>query len=340
MKAFRFLLCFHVLSQAIAQSPRGPHLISLFGSRLPALKKTTTTRATTKNVSKITNVSNPGTPSSSSSGGASVSVPRQLLAGGVSRAVAQMTLYPLDALRTLAQTRDGRTLADVGAKALVRGCATTSTFALVMGSIQFAVFGACKSRGISTVVASALGASASCIVSVPQDVIKQRLVTGVYTSFRQAVGTIYKTEGILGFYSAWKPAMTRNVPFVMMTFTTMEGLKRERMKRKSGDDQQKELGLVENMAIGMSSALLAGFFTQPVDVVKTRMMTQAASTAVPYSSALDCLQTIVKTEGVSTLFSGLKQRSTYMCLLWGMTFALNGHFTKTHADKAMRTDTE
>jgi solute carrier family 25 S-adenosylmethionine transporter 26 len=268
-----------------------------------------------------------------------VSVPRRLMAGGVSRAIAQMTLYPLDALRTLAQTRDGRTLADVGQKALVRGCATTSTFALFMGSIQFAVFGACKSRGIPTLLAGALGASASCIVSVPQDVIKQRLITGVYTSFRQAVGTIYKTEGIFGFYSAWKPAMARNVPFVMTTFTTMELLKRERMKRKSGDDRQKELGLIENMVIGMSSALVAGFLTQPADVVKTRMMTQAASTAVPYSSAFDCLQTIVKTEGMLTLFSGLKQRSTYMCLLWGMTFALNGHFTKTHAaDKAIRTN--
>jgi len=69
------------------------------------------------------------------------SVVDRLIAGGVSRAIAQATLYPIDALRTLAQTRDGRTLADVGASALVRGCAQTSCFALFMGSIQFAVFG-------------------------------------------------------------------------------------------------------------------------------------------------------------------------------------------------------
>jgi len=254
------------------------------------------------------------------------SVTQRLLAGGVSRAVAQATLYPLDALRTLAQTRDGRTLADVGTTALVRGCVQTSGFALFMGSIQFAVFGVCRSYGVNVLLSSALGAAASCLVSVPQDVIKQRLVTGVYPSFRNAVATIYQTEGIPGFYSAWKPCMARNVPFVMTTFTTMEVLKRQLAKRKKKDGGDNNLNLLENMVIGMSSALVAGLVTQPVDVVKTRMMTQAASVAVPYTSALDCLVSIIKTEGVLTLYAGLRQRSTYMCLLWGMTFALNGQF--------------
>jgi len=266
------------------------------------------------------------------------SIAQRLIAGGVSRALAQATLYPIDALRTLAQTRDGRTLKDVGTSALVRGCAQTSCFALFMGSIQFAVFGVCRSWGINTVVSSALGAAASCVVSVPQDVLKQRLVTGVYPSFRNAVATIYRTEGIPGFYSAWRPCMARNVPFVMTTFTTMELLKRQRSKRKK--QGQEELNLLENMVIGMSSALVAGFVTQPVDVIKTRMMTQAASVAVPYTSALNCLVTIVRTEGVVTLYSGLRQRSTYMCLLWGMTFALNGQFKSSQMKKQKQEQAE
>ena len=234
----------------------------------------------------------------------------------------------MDALRTLAQTRDGRTLADVGASALVRGCAQTSGFALFMGSIQFAVFGWCRHRwGCSTLFSSALGATASCLVSVPQDVLKQRLVTGVYPSFRQAVATIYQTEGMYGFYSAWRPCMARNVPFVMTTFTTAELFQRMLSNRKK-QDIQKELNLLDNMVIGMSSAFVGGLLTQPMDVVKTRMMTQAASRAVPYTSALDCFFSILRTEGIPTLYSGLLQRSTYMCLLWGMTFALNGQFER------------
>lgn len=265
---------------------------------------------------------------------------RPVLSGGSSRAVAQAVLYPIDALRTLAQTRDGRTLADVGVSALGRGCVTTSCFALFQGAIQFGIFGAVQEQvpQVGPVVASALGAAGSCLVSVPQEVIKQRLVTGVYTSFRQATSSIYRTEGIRGFYSAWRPTVTRNVPFVITTFTTMDFLKARILARreintnsksnssKSAAATKEELTTLENFLIGIGSALVGGIITQPVDVVKTRMMTQAASTAVPYTSALDCLATVVRQEGIKTLYSGFGQRAIYMGGLWGITFALNGYF--------------
>jgi len=161
--------------------------------------------------------------------------------GGSARCVAQMVLYPVDALRTLAQTRDGRTLADVGANALVRGCVTTSSFALAMGALQFSIFGAFKDK-IGTLGASVLGAAGSCLVSVPQEVIKQRLVTGVYASFRDAVATIYQQEGVQGFYSAWRPTMARNVPFVVITFTTMDMIKQRLLR-----EEKQELTLLENL---------------------------------------------------------------------------------------------
>eukprot|EP00540_Astrosyne_radiata_P004200 CAMPEP_0116850630 /NCGR_PEP_ID=MMETSP0418-20121206/16264_1 /TAXON_ID=1158023 /ORGANISM="Astrosyne radiata, Strain 13vi08-1A" /LENGTH=280 /DNA_ID=CAMNT_0004482543 /DNA_START=63 /DNA_END=908 /DNA_ORIENTATION=- len=260
-------------------------------------------------------------------GGVSRMVQQRLVAGGVSRSLAQMTLYPVDALQTLAQTRDGRTLADVGVGALVRGCTTTSMFALFMGSIQFALYGVFRDK-VGPLFASAIGAAGSCIVSVPQEVIKQRLVTGVYKGFGDACATIFKNDGILGFYSAWKPTMARNVPFVMTTFTTMDIIKRYRKRRSEG-----EPGVLENLVLGISSALVAGLVTNPADVVKTRMMTQAASIQAPYANAVDCLVTIVKTEGPLALLSGLKQRSVYMGMLWGMTFALNGVFEKMATEK-------
>jgi solute carrier family 25 (mitochondrial S-adenosylmethionine transporter), member 26 len=242
-----------------------------------------------------------------------------LIAGGLSRSIAQITLYPIDALRTLAQTRDGRTIADVGVSSLARGCVTTSAFALFMGGIQFAVYEGCR-NSLGPFLSSAMSAVSSCIVSVPQEVIKQRLVTGVYSSFREAITTIYTTEGVRGFYSAWKPTMLRNVPFVVTTFVTMDYLKNRRLRSTN----REELTLSENVVVGMSSALVAVLLTQPADVVKTRMMTQAASTQLPYKTAVDCMAAIVTTEGPLTLFAGLKQRSIYMCSLWGMTFAMNG----------------
>jgi hypothetical protein len=106
-----------------------------------------------------------------------LSIGSKVIAGGASRALAQAILYPVDALRTLAQTRDGRTLADVGMQALVKGCAQTSSFALFTGAFQFGIFGIVNPH-YGPLVASACGAAGSCLVSVPQEVIKQRLITG------------------------------------------------------------------------------------------------------------------------------------------------------------------
>jgi solute carrier family 25 S-adenosylmethionine transporter 26 len=257
-----------------------------------------------------------------------ISVSQRLLAGGASRAVAQMLLYPVDALRTLAQTRDHRTLADVGAAALFRGCTMTSSFALFMGAIQFGIFGATR-QACGPVLASALGAAGSCVVSVPQEVIKQRLVTGVYSSFRNACVTIYRNEGVRGFYSAWRPTMARNVPFVMVCFTTNDMLTRKILsKRKNSIGAENEysdaLSVPESALVGIVSALVGAAITHPADVIKTRMMTQGASAAIPYLSTMDCVQTILKTEGIASLYSGFVQRSLYMGPLWAIQFALNG----------------
>jgi len=258
----------------------------------------------------------------------SMSITNKVIAGGMSRALAQAVLYPVDALRTLAQSRDGRTLADVGRQALVKGCSQTSSFALFTGALQFGIFDLVNPR-YGPLIASACGAAGSCLVSVPQEVLKQRLITGVYSNFREAATTIWKTEGLFGFYSAWKPTVSRNVPFVITTFTTRDILKKQLkmmkvQQQKSHDRHGKsaDVGKLENLSIGIMSALVAGFITQPLDVIKTRMMTQAASTAIPYSSAFDCALTVLRTEGWHKLYSGIGQRSVYMCGLWGMTFML------------------
>lgn len=269
-----------------------------------------------------------------------LSIQQKLVAGGVSRAISQCVLYPVDALRTLAQTRDHRTLADVGVKALFSGCVTTSSFALFIGSIQFGVFGATRNM-CGPVIASALGAAGSCVVSIPQEVIKQRLVTNIYSGFRDACTTIYKTEGIKGFYSTWAPTMGRNVPFVMATFVANDYMKQKIIKRRrlregknwagdaGGADTSNELTIAENLVVGISSAMVGAILTHPCDVIKTRMMTQAASAEVPYKSAVDCVATMFKAEGISSFYSGFTQRSMYMGPLWALQFALNGRICKS-----------
>lgn len=122
--------------------------------------------------------------------------------------------------------------------------------------------------------------------------------------------------------------MSRNVPFVVTTFTSRDLLRDRLLKWKElqtnngKTTQLVKVSAMENLAVGITSALIAGVVTQPIDVIKTRMMTQAASAATPYTSAVDCALTVVRTEGWRKLYSGFGQRSVYMCGLWGITFAM------------------
>jgi len=247
----------------------------------------------------------------------------RLLAGGSARFGAQLIMYPADALRTLAQTRTGaKTLKELGAKTLLSGCVTTSSFAFAVGGLQFSIFGALRQK-LGPVGASMCASIGSSVAGVPQEVIKQRLVTGIYPNFRTAVGTIFKTKGLTGFYEGGTPTITRNLPFIVITFCSFDALK-ERFKHADGTP----LTPAENVLAGVSSSLIGGLCTQPIDVIKTRLMTQAATSAVPYTGVLDCVTTMIATEGPGVFLAGIVPRMIYLGPLWALQFTLNGLATE------------
>mmetsp|Transcript_46802 Transcript_46802/g.151992 ORF Transcript_46802/g.151992 Transcript_46802/m.151992 type:complete len:240 (-) Transcript_46802:400-1119(-) len=214
-----------------------------------------------------------------------------------------------------------KSVSELGVRRLLSGAGTTSAFAYLIGAVQFAAYGSVAPFA-GPLGASAVGAAASCVVSVPQEVLKQRLVTGIYPNFRAAVSTIMRTQGCRGFYTGWLPTVSRNVPFVVLTFTSFAAL-----ERRFRGDHAVALSATDSLLLGVTSAVFAAVLTQPVDVVKTRMMTQAASTAVPYASVRDCVVTMLRTEGPTTFYAGLRQRVAYAAPLWALQFGLNARFT-------------
>ena len=90
-----------------------------------------------------------------------------------------------------------------------------------------------------------------------------------------------------------------------------------------------ELALHERMAAASGGAALTALAVTPFDVVKTRMMTQAASSAAPYKSVADCVRTMWRVEGPTAFYAGLKQRSAYSGPLWALQFAANGRLSSS-----------
>ena len=67
------------------------------------------------------------------------------------------------------------------------------------------------------------------------------------------------------------------------------------------------------------------------------MMTQAATSAQPYSNVADCVATIWRSEGPATFYAGLRQRSLYATQLWALQFGANAKLSsELRARKARR----
>ena len=72
--------------------------------------------------------------------------------------------------------------------------------------------------------------------------------------------------------------------------------------------------------MGLMASTASASLMMPVEVVKTRMVTQ--SVAVPYHSMLDGFRRVVSEEGVSTLYSGLTPRLISTVPMTGVNFGL------------------
>ena len=68
--------------------------------------------------------------------------------------------------------------------------------------------------------------------------------------------------------------------------------------------------LVMMAVIGAVAGAWTGFITTPLDVLKTRLMTQG--TNKQYTGVVDCATKIVRNEGVKALFRGWEPRVTWI----------------------------
>jgi len=62
--------------------------------------------------------------------------------------------------------------------------------------------------------------------------------------------------------------------------------------------------------VGAAAGATTGLLTTPLDVAKTRLMTQGAGGggAVKYKGAIDCLARVAREEGAGALFRGWEPR--------------------------------
>ncbi|KAF5278785.1 hypothetical protein FQR65_LT15513 [Abscondita terminalis] len=219
-----------------------------------------------------------------------------------------------------------------GIKGLFRGSTSAIPRAFVGSTAQLTSFDYCKtwflkyplfkeSPLLTTFSASMVGGITISLCMTPFDLVSTRLYNQgidihgrglLYSSYLDCVIKIWKSEGFLGFYKGIGPSYFRiNMDFV----------------------------------IGGFAAVGSGFFTNPLELVKTRMQVQGELAAkgqysVQYKNFLNAGLVIAKHDGILALQAGLVPAQGFQFILNGIRLGLfqtltDLGFTKNKSDKVI-----
>ena len=87
---------------------------------------------------------------------------------------------------------------------------------------------------------AALAFIASSVVLVPGELIKQRIQMGQVSSIADGISTIWKNEGILGFFTGYSGVCARDIPYTMLELGLYDNFKTLYLKLKNRDLKEGE----------------------------------------------------------------------------------------------------
>ncbi|EGC37872.1 hypothetical protein DICPUDRAFT_76529 [Dictyostelium purpureum] len=248
-----------------------------------------------------------------------------LVAGIVSRTLTA----PLERVKILNQVgiyiKDGHTkykhvgkamrtiLKEEGVSGLFRGNLVNILKAGPQSAIRFYSYGAFKRMvqqadgSISLINRVWAGASAG-VVSValthPLDVIKTHIsIKHTSSEILQVTKSIYKQDGVFGFFRGLSAGILNIAPFAGLNFTFYELIK------EKTESILKTPPIYFPSIYGAFSGAITMTILYPLDVVKRRIMLQhyyKEESSKIYRNFIDALIKIAKNEGIGSLYKGIK----------------------------------
>lgn len=186
--------------------------------------------------------------------------------------------------------------------------------------------------GAAQLTAAATAGTIASLIRVPTEVIKQRMQTRQFSGPMAALKGVLGKEGMRGIYAGYWSFMLRDLPFDAIEFVTYEQAKIAYRRFVVGG---RELNPAEASVIGAGAGAFTGFVTTPLDVIKTRLMTQGLSSQ--YKGLLDCGVKVVRNEGALALFKGGMARVTWIGLGGSVFFTSLEVFQKLFVSPQGRT---
>lgn len=273
----------------------------------------------------------------------SLTNPEIMLCGGLSTALTDLALFPLDTIKIIQQSLGptgksmlctlNNIIKERGVNRLYSGSAAYSLIDGTGAALFFLTFETLKGLltkeskepivGTSALLAAGASFAVSSVLIVPGELVKTRSQTFMYSSPITCVRDIL-SDGSKGgnfnfrnMYTGYFTTVFRDLPYFALNLAFYETI---RSKFQRATEENPKLASVVDLAAGAGSGLLAAALTTPMDVMATRLMCQKQHTLisavdcplVPYKGLVDCATRMFKEEGVSSFLSGLTARCLWM----------------------------
>ena len=254
-----------------------------------------------------------------------------LIAGAIARGCSIFLLYPLDTIKTRLQMspslRDA--LPSMTSLSLFNGVLGSLAGQIPYGMLTFGSYEVYKTNLISALpnvphtalymLAAILGDLSGSFWLCPSEMLKQSLQGGLYANIFDATSSVLKTQGIGGFYRGFLSQIMRDVPFRAVQMPSYEVVKQLYSQHFATDEEgcTRPLRPVENMLVGAIAGSFAAALTTPLDVIKTRYMTEKLG-----GSFWKIGWNILEKEGIGGIFSGLGPRVVYVGPSCGIFFLI------------------
>lgn len=216
-----------------------------------------------------------------------------------------------------------------GYRALWKGHVPAQVLSIGYGIVQFATFEYLTKVGwyilpenyahkLLPVTHTVCGGIAACVSTVavqPVDVLRTRFIAQgepkIYTSFYHAARSIYKTEGVRGFYKGLSPAVLGIAPQMGLSFGFYAFL--QNMWNKVFKlPENHHPGTIESFLCGSGSGFFSKLLIYPLDLMKKRLQIQGFEEArkpfgkvSKYTGLRNCFVKLIKEEGILGLYKGL-----------------------------------
>ncbi|KAG7482013.1 hypothetical protein JOB18_010616 [Solea senegalensis] len=203
-----------------------------------------------------------------------------LLAGGSAGMCVDLTLFPLDTIKTRLQSQQGFYKAG-GFRGIYAGVPSAAVGSFPNAAAFFVTYECTKSllgaggalsaprvAPVTHMLAASLGEIVACLIRVPTEVIKQRTQASPSSTTYHILLATLREEGVRGLYRGFGSTILREIPFSLVQFPLWEYLKCHHLCSLSPASQQCDLveknvrvhvcGMISPAGLRQSKQILRG----------------------------------------------------------------------------------